>query len=155
LFTRGPTGIKQFQPNVDKTIDETQVMKNSFKHMYFDDLAVQDALVIIAIYALKIDTRLGSRENVRRIQDILAQYPVFFSAKADILKRIHKYWNAMQTAEPIKAVKMAAGTLIPNYREVAIEIATKVAAQNAIYPEESKVALDTIAAVLETDAVYR
>lgn len=120
----------------------------AYEHMGLENLAVQDALVILAIYASQLNLEQDNREDLRRIEKILEQCPVCVLKKEGIFSRIHKYVNTMQTMDSVKAVEMAAKALTPNYRDVAFELATNAASQDAPLTDDKKKALDKIAAQL-------
>ena len=120
----------------------------AYEHMYLQNLAVQDALVIIAIYASQLNLQPENREEISRIEAILEQCPVCVLEKEGIFSRIHKYVNSLQAMDPVRAVETAARTLRPNYREVAFELATRSASQDAPMKDDKKHALEVIAARL-------
>ena len=139
--------------NMDAT-DRNKDEFAAYEYMLLKNLAVQDALVILATYAAQLDLQQDCGEEIGRIEAILEQCPVCVLEKGGILTRIHQYLNVMKTVQPLKAVEMAAKTLTPNFREMAFELAVKVALKNNVLTREKNEALDTIAHTLAVDKEY-
>lgn len=115
-----------------------------------EDLTVQDALTIIAVYAAQIDPE-DCIEDIKRIEGVLEKCEFCVEKKEGIFSRINKFANAMQAIDPLKVVEIAATILKPELKEIAFELAAEVAMQDNVITDEKKEALDTLAACLSLD----
>ena len=70
----------------------------AYKSGPFEDLTVQDALTIIAVFAAQMDPEKCA-DDVRRIGAIAENHPEFVETNRNILKRINKFVNSMLAAE--------------------------------------------------------
>jgi hypothetical protein len=132
-------------------MDVTDGNKNeiaAYEHGYLANLAVQDALIILTIYAAQLDPQQARQKDIDRIETLLEQCPLCVLEKKGIYSRIHKWVNAMQTLETLKVVETAAKTLTPNFREIAFELAVQVALQNSSLTSDKNDAIDGIAGAL-------
>lgn len=117
----------------------------------FEDLATQDALTIIAVYAAQMDPE-DCQEDIRRAADIIKRRPEFEGCKEGVLSRFNKYVNSMQVVDPQKALELAAGVLKNSQaKRSAFELAAEVAITGAGLSEEKRGILENVADKLHID----
>ena len=104
---------------------ETERKNDAYKSRPFRKLVVQDAIIIIAIYAAQIDPS-HSEEEINRIERIAESYPVCVEKKKGILSRINLFVNEMRKVDRDKAFEMAMEMLTPELRKTAFEMAAEV-----------------------------
>ena len=104
---------------------ETERKNDAYKSRPFRKLVVQDAIIIIAIYAAQIDPS-HSEEEINRIERIAESYPVCVEKKKGILSRINLFVNEMRKVDRDKAFEMAMEILTPELRKTAFELAAEV-----------------------------
>ena len=104
---------------------ETDRKNDAYKSRPFKKLVVQDAIIIIAIYAAQIDPS-HSEEEINRIERIAESYPVCVEKKKGILSRINLFVNEMRKVDRDKAFGMAMEMLTPELRKTAFEMAAEV-----------------------------
>jgi len=104
---------------------ETERKNDAYKSRPFRKLVVQDAIIIIAIYAAQIDPS-HSEEEINRIERIAESYPVCVEKKKGILSRINLFVNEMRKVDRDKAFEMAMEILTPELRKTAFEMAAEV-----------------------------
>jgi hypothetical protein len=109
----------------------------------FDDVKVQEALTIIAVYAAQMDHQ-NCEADVKRIEAILASHHLFVARKKEIFSLINKYVNEMEVRDPHKVVNYAADALTPAQKKIAFELAVKVALPDHSLTAERKIMLDTL-----------
>ena len=110
----------------------------------FDDLTVQEALTIIAVFAAQMAPD-NCEEDIMRIGAIAMDHPEFVETKENILKRINKFLNAMLAADDqIRAVEIANTVLTTKLRNKAFELAAEVALLDRVLTDEKKAVLDTL-----------
>ena len=104
---------------------ETERKNDAYKSRPFRKLVVQDAIIIIAIYAAQIDPS-HSEEEINRIERIAESYPVCVEKKKGILSRINLFVNEMRKVDRDKAFEIAMEMLTPELRKTAFELAAEV-----------------------------
>lgn len=104
---------------------ETEIKNDAYKSRPFGKLVVQDAIIIIAIYAAQIDPS-HSKEDINRIQRIAESCPVCVEKKKGILSRINLFVNEMRMVDKDKAFEIAVAMLTPELRKTAFELAAEV-----------------------------
>ena len=104
---------------------ETERKNDAYKSRPFRKLVVQDAIIIVAIYAAQIDPS-HSEEEINRIVRIAESYPVCVEKKKGILSRINLFVNEMRKVDRDKAFEMAMEMLTPELRKTAFEMAAEV-----------------------------
>ena len=110
----------------------------------FDDLTVQDALTIIAVFAAQMAPD-HCEDDISRIGAIAMDHPEFVETKEKILKRINKFVNPMLAADDqIRAVEIASTVLTPELRDKAFELAAEVTLLDRVLTDEKKAVLDTL-----------
>ena len=94
----------------------------------FDDVQLQEALIIIAIYAAQMDYK-DCKEDVKRIEELLEHHPLFVARRKEIVALINKYVNELEVGDPDKALSIAADVLTPEQKMAGFELAVDVALQ--------------------------
>ena len=133
--------------------DNAKIEMAAYQSGPLEDLTIQDALVIIAVYAAQIDPE-DCREDIQRIEGVLEKCEFCVEKKKGILSRINKFANTMQAIDPLKVVEIAAKILKPELRETAFELAAEVAMPDKVLTDQKKEALDTLAAKLSVGAEF-
>lgn len=108
-----------------------------------EDLTVQDALIISALYAVQVDPEKG--ENIKALA---TKHPLFAEKTEDISARVNKFTNCMQAGQTLKAVEAAAYKLKPAHRKEAFEFATSAALADQGLTENKKKTLQMLATKL-------
>lgn len=117
----------------------------------FENLSIQDALTIIAIFAAQMLPD-DCEEEVNWIATVSEKRPDFAESREDILKRINKFANPMLAVDdPLKAVEIAKDVLKPEMRKTAFEIAAEVALADKLLTGEKKVVLKTLVSNLSIE----
>ena len=107
-------------------IDKKEKELAAYEAGPFDDLKVQEALTIIAVFAARMDYG-DCEDDVRRLAAILEDHPLFVARTKEIFSLINTYVNAMQTTDPHKALDTAVKALTPEQKNAAFELVVKVA----------------------------
>ena len=102
-----------------------------------EDLTIQDALVIIAVYAAQIDPE-DCRDGIQRIGGVLEKCEFCVEKKEGIFSRINKFANTMQAIDPLKVVDIAAKILKPEVRETAFELSAEVAMPDKVLTDQNR-----------------
>ena len=120
----------------------------------FDNLTVQEALTIIAVFAVQMAPD-HCEDDIMRIEAIARDHPEFVETKENILKRINKFVNPMLGADDqIRAVEIANTVLTPKLRNKAFELAAEVALPDRVLTDEKKAVLDTLENKLSIDRIF-
>jgi hypothetical protein len=104
---------------------ETERKNDAYISRPFRKLVVQDAIIIIAIYAAQIDPS-HSKEEINRIERIAESCPVCVEKKEGILSRINLFVNEMRKVDKDRAFEIAMEILTPELRKTAFELAAEV-----------------------------
>jgi hypothetical protein len=134
-------------------IDETKKEMAAYEKGPFENLAVQDALIIIAVYAAQMDPQ-DCESDVERIEAIAESRPEFVEKKAEIFARINTYVNAMRAMDPQQAVEIAADVLNAELKNRAFDFAAEVALPDNVLTDEKQALLDNLAAALSIDREF-
>ncbi|MGD2271911.1 MAG: hypothetical protein PVI06_16025, partial [Desulfobacterales bacterium] len=123
-----------------------------FQPDILENLTIQDALVISAVYAHEADT-----EKCERIHVLAQKHPLFDEKPEDTCARVNKFVNWMQSGQTQNAVEAAAQNLKPEQRKQAFEFAAEVALTDKALTDKKKAILHNLAAelALEDDFVDR
>jgi hypothetical protein len=108
-----------------------------------DDVKIQEALTIIAVYAAQMDHQ-NCEADVKRIEAILESHHLFVARKKEIFSLINKYVNEMGLRDPHKALEIAADALTPEQKKTAFELAVKVALPDKNLTAEKRKMLDML-----------
>jgi hypothetical protein len=109
----------------------------------FEDIKIQEALTIIAVYAAQLDYR-NCETDVKRIEAILECHPLFVARKKEIFSLINKFVNEMEVRGPNKGLKVAVDALAPEQKKAAFELAVGVALSDKKLTDEKRKMLDTL-----------
>jgi hypothetical protein len=109
----------------------------------FEDVKLQEALTIIAVYAAQMDYQ-HCEADVKRIEAILERHPLFVARRKEIFSLINKYVNEMEVGDPYKALKIAADALAPEHKKAAFELAAEVALPNKKLTDKKRKMFDTL-----------
>jgi hypothetical protein len=107
-------------------IDKNKKEMAAYQAGPFDDLKVQEALTIIAVYAARMDYK-NCEADVRRLAEIFERHPMFVARKKEIFSMINKYVNSMEAGDPHKALDKAVEALTQDQKDAAFELAVEVA----------------------------
>jgi len=108
-----------------------------------DDVKIQEALTIIAVYAAQMDHQ-NCEADVKRIEAILESHDLFVARKKEIFSLINKFVNEMEVRGPNKGLKVAVDALAPEQKKAAFELAVGVALSDKKLTDEKKKMLDTL-----------
>lgn len=136
----------------DRDEKEVTAEVKAYEKDPLDDLTVQDAMTIVAIYAARVDPE-DCEEDVERIKAILETYPAFRETK-DIVPRINIYINTMRSVTPIDTLDLACTALQPEQKQTAFEIAARIVISDRPLTEEGKRILRTITSKLPVDGRF-
>jgi len=109
-----------------------------------EDLTIQDALIISAVYAVEADT-----EKCKQIIMMAQKHPLFEEQPEDTSARVNKFANWMQTAQSPQAVEAIGRDLKPKHRQQAFEFATEAALADNRPTKKKKEILQSLADKLE------
>ena len=124
-----------------------------FEYGPFSKLVVQDAIIIIAIYAARIDPSC-SEEDIKRIEGIAERCPVCFEKKKGIFSRINLFVNEMRGVDREKALENAMEVLSPELRNTAFELAAEVAIKGKTLPDQKAKTLEELVTKMSIDAQF-
>ena len=134
--------------------DKTGKQMAAYQSGPFEDLTVQDALTIIAVFAAQMDPE-NCADDVTRIGAIAENHPEFCETKGNILKRINKFVNSMLAAEDQqKALEIAKDALTPELLKTAFKLASEVALPDKVLTEEKKTVLEILETKLSVDSEF-
>jgi tellurite resistance protein len=128
-------------------IDKKQKEMAAYQAGPFDDLKVQEALTIVAVYAARMDYQ-NCEADVRRLAEIFDSHPMFVARKKEIFSLINKYVNAMEAGDPHKALDRAADALTQDQKNAAFKLAVEVAEPEKHITADEKKIFDTLKARL-------
>ena len=111
-----------------------------------EDLTIQDALIISAVYAMHAET-----DKCEQIGTLAQNHPLFVEKPEDTSARVNKYTNLMQGANTLKPVEAVARQLEPKHRKQAFEFAMETALAGAALTEDKKKKLRTLGEKLALD----
>ena len=109
----------------------------------FDDVKIQESLIIIAVYAAQMNFR-NCVADVKRIAAILEHHQLFVARKKEIVSLINKFVNEMEIGDPHKALAIAADALNPGQKKVGFELAVEVALPDRHLTADKKKILDIL-----------
>ena len=131
--------------------DEAEKEIKAYQKGPLENLTVQDALTIIAVYAAQIDPK-DCEKDINRIGAILERRPEFDEKREKILTRINYYANSIEALDLHKAVEVATDVLkTPALKKSAFALAAKAALPDNILTDDGKDILEKIAARLYLD----
>ena len=127
----------------DPTIDSTTKS--------YENLTLQDSLIVVAVYAAKIDPYEPSKD-IKRVEDLAIKNTLFKEKPEALRARINKFVNSMGTGDPLDTVKRAAKSLTPKYRKTAFKWATQlILAKKKLSAEQNEI-LEDLKIILSVDS---
>ena len=96
-----------------------------FQTGLFDNLTVQDAFTIIALYTAQLDTK-DCQEEIVNISDILNGDALFSEKYTETRGRVNKFQNSMEKVTPLHAIEKATQVLTPDLRQKAFMLAASI-----------------------------
>ena len=119
----------------------------------FEDLTIQEALTIIAVYAAQMDPK-KCEDDVKRIVATAERFPEFVAKKESIFSFVNKFINSMQTIDSQKAVEIAANGLTTELRKTAFKLAAEVALPDKVLTDKKKLVLDRLETKLSINSEF-
>jgi hypothetical protein len=119
----------------------------------FEDLTIQEALTIIAVYAAQMDPK-NCEDDVKRIVATAERLPEFVAKKESITSFVNKYINSMEMIDSQKAVEIAANGLSAELRKTAFKLAAMVALPDKALTDKKKLVLDSLETKLSIGSDY-
>lgn len=104
----------------------------------WENLSLQDALIIIAMYASQLDHAARDDTKVRRIAALAQKHPLFSEKSADVIARIHRLAKSADTADFPQAVDQAVKSLTLKLKQTAFEWAAELAVSSGNLPKEKQ-----------------
>ena len=117
----------------------------------WENLSLQDALIIISMYATQLDPAAKDNKKVRRIADLAKEHPLFSEKSADVVARIHRLAESSDMADLDQAVDQAVKSLTLRLRQTAFEWAAELAAGSGSLPEENQEIMEQLRTKLFID----
>jgi hypothetical protein len=102
-----------------------------------EDVKLQEALTIIAVYAAQMDYQ-NCEADVKRIEAILEHHKLFAARKKAIFSLVNKFVNEMEVCNPYKALEIAADVLTPEQKKTAFGLAVEVALPDKKLTDEKR-----------------
>jgi hypothetical protein len=99
--------------------------KKIFQTGLFDNLTVQDSIIIVSIYAGQLNPQ-DCKEDLDRMVAILNSDVLFKEDQSSTLRRIYKFLNSLENVNPLNAIEKAAEGLTPELRKKAFILATQI-----------------------------
>ena len=123
--------------------NETKKGLAAYQSGPFENLTIQEALTIVAVYAAQIDPK-KCEDDVKRIVATVDRFPEFVAKKESITSFVNKFINSMQAMDSQKAVEIAVNGLTPELRKTAFKLAAEVAWPDKVLADEKKSVLDSL-----------
>jgi hypothetical protein len=133
--------------------NETKAEMAAYHSGPFEDLTIQEALTIIAVYAAQMDPK-KCEDDVKRIVATAERLPEFVAKKESIFSFVNKFINSMQTIDSQKAVEIAANGLTTELRKTAFKLAAEVALPDKVLTDKKKLVLDSLETKLSINSDY-
>jgi hypothetical protein len=118
-----------------------------------EDVKIQEAMTIIAVYAAQMDYQ-NCEADIKRIEAILEQHHLFVARKNEVFALIKKFVNELEVRDPQKALEIAAEALTPEQRNIGFELAVEVALPDKKLSAAKKKMLDTLKERLSIDSDF-
>ena len=133
--------------------NETKKGMAGYQSGPFEDLTMQEALTIIAVYAAQIDPE-KCQDDVKRIVATAERFPEFVAKKESIFSFVNKFINSMQAIDSQKAVEIAANGLTTELRKTAFKLAVEVALPDKVLTDKKKSVLDSLESKLSISSEF-
>jgi len=115
------------------------------------NLSLQDALIIIAMYAAQVDIGAKDGEKAKRIADLAKQHSLFSDKTDDVVARIFRLADSPGTRDLPQAVDRSIRSLTLKLRRTAFEWAVELAVDNGILPAKKQNLIEQIRTKLLID----
>lgn len=125
--------------------------KVAFQTGLFDNLTVQDAFTIIALYVAQIDPE-NCKADLDRILGYLKKDALFDENPSDTLARLNKFVNSMEQVNSLNAIERAGKALTPDMRQKAFMLAAQIGKSTQTSLLETEKILERLASKLSIDA---
>jgi hypothetical protein len=132
----------------DKVIDASEITGTK----PWENLSLQDALIIIAMHAIQLDPAAKEDKKVKRIAALAKEHPLFSEKSADIVARIRRLAKSTDMANLPQAVDQAAKSLTLKLRQTAFEWAAELAVDSGSLPEEKQKIVEQLRTKLSIDS---
>lgn len=109
-----------------ENLEMSEREKKVFQTGLFDNLTVQDAFTVIALYAAQIEIDESKEDYDKIILDLLSKNILFEEDHSHTLERINKFTNSMKEVDPLNAIKKAANVLTPELRQKSFMLAARI-----------------------------
>ena len=109
-----------------ENLEMSEREKKVFQTGLFDNLTVQDAFTIIALYAVQLDIGDDKGNLAEPIMTFLHKNAVFDEDDSITIARINKFANSMAEVNPLNAIDRAAKVLSPELRKKSFELAARI-----------------------------
>lgn len=129
--------------------DKKSKLVQAYEHKFLGNLTVQNAILIILVYAAGLDPD-DCKNDIQRIERIVRYDPVFKELN-DIITQINYQANMFRTLDPLQALETAGSFLDTEHRRKAIELAVKVTRSEIPPNDNRKIILDNLAVALKVD----
>lgn len=123
--------------------NETKKGMAGYQSGPFEDLTIQEALTIIAVYAAQIDPE-KCEDDVKRIVAAAERLPEFVAKKESIFSIVNKFANSMEAIDSQKALEIAANGLTTELCKTAFKLAAEVALPDKVLTDKKKSVLDSL-----------
>ncbi len=132
---------------------ESNIEMAAYQSGPFEDLTIQEALTIIAVYAAQMDPK-NCEDDVKRIVATAERLPEFVAKKESIFSFVNKFTNSMQAIDSQKAVEIAANGLTTELRKTAFKLAAEIALPDMVLTDKKKLVLDCLETKLSISSDY-
>ena len=119
----------------------------------FEDLTIQEALTIIAVYAAQMDPK-KCEDDVKRIVATAERLPEFVAKKESITSFVNKFINSMQAMDSQKAVEIASNELTTELRKTAFKLAAEIALPDKVLTDKKRSILDSLETKLSISSEF-
>jgi len=117
----------------------------------YKNLTFQDALIVIAVYAMQIYVTKDYKD-IDRVASLAEGHSLFQGNIEDIISKIYRLTNMLPKEDPINLVSLAAKSLTFELRETAFEWAVELLGNNEVLSKDKLEKLDQLKYILEIDS---
>jgi hypothetical protein len=125
----------------------------AYEQRPLDHLVVQDAVIIVAVYAAHADPE-NSENEIKRIASIAGHCPACVEKMKGITSRINRFVNVMRSVDPEFTLEKALEVLDSEMRKIAFELAAEVVVTGAAASDKKEKTLDTLMIKMGLDAEF-
>ena len=117
----------------------------------WENLSLQDALIIISMYAAQLDPAAKDNKKVKRIADLAQKHPLFSDESADVVARIHRLADPAGSGDFLQVVDHAVKSLTLKLRRTAFEWTAELAVVDGVLPKEKQELVEQLRTKLYID----